>query len=116
MGRPLPLRDARGAQGRLSSSVLAPPAERWPAGDYTVQSTGGEGLPKWTAADRSLAPGADPVLWHTFGATHVPRPEDFPVMPCEVTGGCLCGAPPLPDCAGLLSVHAVLPQSCRPLV
>ena len=35
--------------------------------------------------DRSLA-GADPVLWYTFGATHVPRPEDFPVMPCEVVG------------------------------
>lgn len=22
----------------------------------------------------------------SFGATHVPRPEDFPVMPCEVVG------------------------------
>jgi primary-amine oxidase len=26
------------------------------------------------------------VLWHTFGATHVCRPEDFPVMPVEYTG------------------------------
>ncbi len=23
-------------------------AERWPAGDYTIQSKGGEGLPAWT--------------------------------------------------------------------
>jgi primary-amine oxidase len=50
-----------------------------------MQHAGGDGLAKWTAANRSLA-GADPVIWHTFGATHVPRPEDFPVMPCEVVG------------------------------
>ena len=28
----------------------------------------------------------DVVVWHTFGSTHVVRPEDFPVMPVEVTG------------------------------
>jgi len=26
------------------------------------------------------------VVWHTFGATHVPRPEDWPVMPVERCG------------------------------
>jgi primary-amine oxidase len=26
------------------------------------------------------------VLWHTFGPTHVPRPEDWPVMPVARCG------------------------------
>jgi primary-amine oxidase len=26
---------------------------------------------------------ADVVLWHTFGLTHFPRPEDWPVMPVD---------------------------------
>eukprot|EP00854_Cymbomonas_tetramitiformis_P000716 gene716-1179_t len=59
--------------------------ERWPAGDYTIQNGGGEGLPAWTAEDRNVE-AADVVLWHAFGVAHVPRPEDFPVMPCETTG------------------------------
>ncbi len=25
-------------------------------------------------------------MWHTFGTTHFPRPEDWPVMPVEYTG------------------------------
>lgn len=25
----------------------------------------------------------DIVLWHTFGITHFPSPEDFPIMPAE---------------------------------
>ena len=62
-------------------------AEAFPAGNYTIQSKGGEGLKAWTAANRSLG-GADPVIWHCFGATHIPRVEDFPVMPCEVVGEC----------------------------
>lgn len=23
------------------------------------------------------------MLWHTFGVTHIPSPEDFPIMPVE---------------------------------
>jgi primary-amine oxidase len=23
-------------------------------------------------------------VWHTFSLTHIPRIEDFPVMPCEI--------------------------------
>jgi primary-amine oxidase len=59
--------------------------ERRPAGEYSNQSTGSDGLPAWTAADRPLAE-TDVVLWHTFGVTHVARPEDWPVMPVEYAG------------------------------
>jgi primary-amine oxidase len=59
--------------------------ERRAAGDFPSQHSGGAGLPAWTAADRSLV-GTEVVLWHTFGVSHVPRPEDWPVMPVETTG------------------------------
>lgn len=59
--------------------------ERHAAGDYPNQSQGGEGLPTWTAADRPIA-GKDVVLWYTFGHTHLPRPEDYPVMPTAYIG------------------------------
>ena len=26
------------------------------------------------------------MLWHTFGVTHFPRPEDWPVMPVDHCG------------------------------
>ncbi|GIS87712.1 MAG: hypothetical protein CM1200mP18_04220 [Gammaproteobacteria bacterium] len=28
----------------------------------------------------------DVVIWHTIGVLHLPRPEDFPVMPVEYVG------------------------------
>lgn len=59
--------------------------ERHAAGDYPNQSQGGEGLPKWTAQDRPIAD-TDVVLWYTFGHTHLPRPEDYPVMPTAYIG------------------------------
>ncbi|MGO8873075.1 MAG: primary-amine oxidase [Acidimicrobiales bacterium] len=61
------------------------PDERRAAGDYPNQHPGGDGLPAWTAADRSLV-GTEIVAWHTFGVTHLPRPEDWPVMPVEYCG------------------------------
>jgi primary-amine oxidase len=61
------------------------PDERRAAGDYPNQHAGGAGLPTWTAQDRDLVD-TDIVLWHTFGITHIPRPEDWPVMPVEYTG------------------------------
>lgn len=63
------------------------PAERYAAGDYPNQSDPEHpaGLPAWQRADRALEE-EDVVLWYTFGATHLPRPEDWPVMPVERIG------------------------------
>jgi primary-amine oxidase len=61
------------------------PAERYAAGDFVNQHEGGAGLPEYAAADRDLE-GTDVVVWHTFGLTHVPRPEDWPIMPVDYTG------------------------------
>jgi primary-amine oxidase len=61
------------------------PGERFAAGDYPNQHAGGSGLPEWTARDRDLD-GTDIVLWYTFGHHHVPRPEDWPVMPVATIG------------------------------
>jgi primary-amine oxidase len=59
--------------------------ERRAAGEYPNQHSGGDGLPRWTAADRNLA-GTDIVVWYTFGLTHFVRPEDWPVTPVEYCG------------------------------
>ncbi len=61
------------------------PRERYPAGDYPNQNPGGDGLPKWTKADRDLN-ARDLVVWYTFGQTHIPRVEDWPVMPVVSVG------------------------------
>ena len=59
--------------------------ENFAAGDYPNQSHGGDGLPKWTDADRPIE-NTDLVFWYTFGHTHIPRPEDYPVMPTAYIG------------------------------
>ncbi|ACU71544.1 Amine oxidase (copper-containing) [Catenulispora acidiphila DSM 44928] len=61
------------------------PAERYSAGDFVNQHPGGAGIPAFAANDRPIED-ADVVLWHTFGPTHFPRPEDWPVMPVDRCG------------------------------
>jgi primary-amine oxidase len=61
------------------------PSELYPAGDFVNLHPGGAGLPAWTAANRSVDD-TDIVLWHTFGLTHFPRIEDWPVMPVDTCG------------------------------
>lgn len=59
--------------------------EKYGAGDYPNQSVGGDGLIRWTEADRPID-NEDVVFWYTFGHTHIPRPEDYPVMPTAYIG------------------------------
>ena len=59
--------------------------ERYAAGDYPNQRAQGDGLPRWTEANRPIAD-TDVVVWYTFGHTHIPRPEDWPVMPVHRIG------------------------------
>lgn len=57
-----------------------------PAGRHVPQTSGepSQGLPAWIAADpNGSLDNTDVVLWHTFGLTHFPTPEDYPVMPAE---------------------------------
>jgi primary-amine oxidase len=59
--------------------------EKYGAGDYPNQSTGGDGLVQWTKLNRSIE-NQDVVFWYTFGHTHIPRSEDYPVMPTAYIG------------------------------
>ena len=59
------------------------PDERWPCGEFVNQSAYDEGLAVWTQAQRSIRD-TDIVLWYVFGIHHVPRVEDWPVMPVDV--------------------------------
>ena len=60
-------------------------SELYPTGDYVNQNPGGAGMPAWIQQDRDID-GTDIVLWHTFGLTHFPRPEDWPIMPVDTAG------------------------------
>ncbi|KPM53188.1 tyramine oxidase [Frankia sp. R43] len=77
------------ARGRFAARNLWVTAfdesERFAAGAYPNQSAGGAGLPRYAAADRPVAD-TDIVVWYSFGAHHVVRPEDWPVMPVSRIG------------------------------
>lgn len=55
------------------------PGELYAAGDYPNQSKGAKGLPEWTKENRKVRD-TDVVLWYTLNVTHIPRPEEWPVM------------------------------------
>lgn len=52
---------------------------KWP--NQSLEET--DGLADYAARNDDVR-GQDVVLWHTYGITHNPRVEDYPVMPCEI--------------------------------
>ena len=62
------------------------PEERRAAGDYPNQHIGGDGPAAVERRGPVRSSTTDIVLWYTFGVTHIPRPEDWPVMPVEYAG------------------------------
>jgi primary-amine oxidase len=98
------------------------PAESHPAGDYPNQHPG-DGIGAWVRQERDLV-NTDVVLWHTFGTTHLVRPEEWPVMPVEYAGFHLKPAGffdrnpaldvPLPPGHGTAHCHAPQPGDSRP--
>jgi len=60
--------------------------EIYAAGIYPNQSSGnGNGLPKYVADNQPLE-NQDVVLWYTLGVTHIPRSEEWSVMPTTHVG------------------------------
>ncbi|KAJ9496392.1 hypothetical protein H2202_008055 [Exophiala xenobiotica] len=57
--------------------------ELYAGGWYTNQSRGGTGVRSFASRQDSVKD-TDIVVWVQFGINHVPRIEDFPVMPCEI--------------------------------
>ncbi|TVY23656.1 Copper amine oxidase [Lachnellula hyalina] len=57
--------------------------ELYAGGKYTNQSRGGTGVRSWADRKDNVLDD-DIVVWVQFGINHIPRIEDFPVMPCEI--------------------------------
>lgn len=61
------------------------PDQMHAAGFYVNQSRGTDGLQQWVEKKRPIED-RDLVVWYTMGITHIPRPEDFPVMSVHKAG------------------------------
>jgi primary-amine oxidase len=61
------------------------PQQIYAAGFYANQSRGEDGLSRWVEAARPIE-NRDVVIWYTVGITHIPRPEEFPVMSVHKAG------------------------------
>jgi primary-amine oxidase len=59
--------------------------EEYPAGVYPGSNKVYDGLPQWTAKNRSIAAN-DIVLWYVAGITHIVRPEEWPIMSVHKMG------------------------------
>lgn len=69
----------------MTDKLLDSDDQLWAAGRHVPQTSGepSHGIPEWIGDGTESIDNTDVVLWHTFGVTHVPAPEDFPVMPAE---------------------------------
>jgi primary-amine oxidase len=65
--------------------TLFDPGQMYASGEWVNLLREREGVAAWSAADRPVVD-RDVVLWYTFAVTHLPRPEDWPVMPAYAAG------------------------------
>lgn len=58
----------------------------YPSGDHVAQWSGDgqRGMREWIGDGTDKVENTDILMFHTFGITHFPAPEDFPVMPTEI--------------------------------
>lgn len=61
------------------------PEELYAAGDYPNQGQPDRGLPEYIADNQSID-NEDLVVWYTYGVTHIPRPEEWPIMTVHPAG------------------------------
>jgi primary-amine oxidase len=79
------LRNRAGFVGHHLWVTRYKPGEMYAAGAYPNQSSGGDGLPRYSDDNESLL-NADVVLWYTMGLSHAARAEEWPVMPVSRAG------------------------------
>lgn len=81
LGDPQSLLRRRGAFATRALWVTARrPDERYSAGEFPGQDPGGAGLPAFMANDEAIDD-TDLVVWYTTGLSHLPTPEEWPLMP-----------------------------------
>lgn len=71
----------------LNSMQVVPykDGQLYPAGEYVPQTSGEppKGITEWVGDGSANVDNTEIVVYHTFGITHFPAPEDFPIMPAE---------------------------------
>jgi primary-amine oxidase len=65
--------------------TLFDPRQMYASGEWVNIARDREGVEMWSANDRPIVD-RDVVLWYTFSVLHLPRPEDWPVMPAHTAG------------------------------
>ena len=65
--------------------TLFDPGQMYASGEWVNLMREREGVEMWSAGDRPIVD-RDVVLWYTNSVVHLPRPEDWPVMPAHTAG------------------------------